>query len=520
MARKYQGIAEATGTDVLSGAPSGAPRAGGSVPGGCGGRSGYTVLVVDDSPDVVESTRLLMEAEGHCVLTASSGPAALQVLNEERVQLILLDYFMPAMTGEVVVRKVRERDRLVQIILQTGYAGEKPARAMMRDLDIQGYHDKGEGAEKLLLWVDEALKSYRLMVAMEKHRMGLRYILDATPELHRVQPFNELLKGLLWQIEGLLGAENSFLATFHSEMAPVDEQEAEDFMALVEGPELQEGVQVRFGTGRFHGEIEVRSLLENERQAILTALQTGEVRMCDAASIVPLRLGKKPVGLIYLDRQAAYARDRELLELYAAQAAAAIQNFLLYDMATTDSLTGVHLRGFAVRQLQQAIKRSIRRADPVSLLMIDLDKFKQINDTRGHQVGDRALRAVGELLRDGTRETDVVGRYGGDEFMVILPDTPAAGALVVADRLLHQVGSLHVEEDGQAVPIHLSVGVATLQGADEEKIVAIEQDSIPAAAASLIASADRALYSAKGSNRPGTVPPVLWQEILEPAMAR
>lgn len=519
MARKYQGITEAAGTGAPAGATGAAPRTAGSAPGGRGTSSGYTILVIDDSPEIVESTRLLMEAEGHRVLTASSGPAGLEVLEEERVQLILVDYFMPGMTGEEVVRKVRERNRLVQIILQTGYAGEKPARVMMRDLDIQGYHDKGEGAERLLLWVDGALKAYRHMLAMEKHRMGLRFILDITPELHRIQPLDELLKGLLWQIEGLLGAENSFLATFHAGMAPVDEQEAEGFVALVEGPELQEGFQVRFGTGRFHGGIEVRSLPDDERQALLDALQTGEVRMCEAASIVPLMLGKKPVGLIYLDRHAGYARDRELLEIYAAQAAAAIQNSLLYDMATTDSLTGVYVRGFAVQQLQQAIKRSMRRNDPLSLLMIDLDKFKQINDTHGHQVGDRALRAVGELLRDGIRETDVVGRYGGDEFMVVLPDTPAAGALIVADRLLHRAASLHVEEEGQVVPIQLSVGIATLETTEEEKDLPVEQDAMLAATESLVACADRALYAAKGSNRAGTLPPLFWREILEPIAA-
>jgi two-component system, cell cycle response regulator len=519
MARKYQGISEATGTGAPAGTAAGvAPRAGATAASGRAS-SGYTLLVIDDSPEIVESTRRLMEAEGHRVLTAESGPAGLAVLDQERVQLIICDYFMPAMTGEEVVRRVRERDRLVQIILQTGYAGEKPARVMMRDLDIQGYHDKGEGAERLLLWVDGALKAYRHMLAMEKHRMGLRFILDITPELHRIQPLDELLKGLLWQIEGLLGAENSFLATFHAGSAPVDEHESEGFVALVEGPELQEGFQVRFGTGRFNGGIQIRSLPEDERQAILTALQTGEVKMCEAASVVPLMLGKKPVGLIYLDRHAGYARDRELLEIYAAQAAAAIQNSLLYDMATTDSLTGVYVRGFAVQQLHQAIKRSMRRGDPLSLLMIDLDKFKQINDSYGHQLGDRALRAVGELLREGIRETDVVGRYGGDEFMVVLPDTPAAGALIVADRLLHRARSLTVEEAGQVVPVHLSVGIATLDATEEERDLAVEQDAMNAATESLIACADRALYAAKGSDQAGTVPPLLWKAILEPLVA-
>src|SRR5690606_27206475 len=180
-------------------------------------RSGHTILVIDDSPEILASTRQLLEAEGHRVLTAPGGREGPATLDRERPHLILVDYFMPEMTGEEVVRQVRQRDRNVQIILATGYSGEKPARVMMRELDIQGYHDKSEGAERLLLWVDSALKAYKHVLAMEKHRTGLQYILDITPDLHRLQPLDELLQGLLWQIEGLVGAENSFLATFSSE---------------------------------------------------------------------------------------------------------------------------------------------------------------------------------------------------------------------------------------------------------------------------------------------------------------
>ena len=91
--------------------------------------TGYTILVIDDSPDILGSTRRLLEAEGHTVLTAQDGPSGLEVFARESVHLILVDYFMPGMTGEEVVREIRKRDTLVQIILQTGYSGEKPARS-------------------------------------------------------------------------------------------------------------------------------------------------------------------------------------------------------------------------------------------------------------------------------------------------------------------------------------------------------------------------------------------------------
>ncbi len=122
--------------------------------------TGRTVLVVDDQVETLTSVRMLLEREGHRVLTAEGGAEALALLAREPVQLVLVDYFMPVMNGEELIARVRERDTLVQIVLQTGYAGEKPPREMLRRLAIQGYHDKSDGPERLLLWVDVALKAH------------------------------------------------------------------------------------------------------------------------------------------------------------------------------------------------------------------------------------------------------------------------------------------------------------------------------------------------------------------------
>jgi diguanylate cyclase (GGDEF)-like protein len=477
--------------------------------------SGHTILVIDDSPEILESTRLLLESEGHRVLTAADGESGLRVLTREPVQLILCDYFMPAMTGEEVVRRIRETDQIVQIILVTGYSGEKPARVMMRELDIQGYHDKGEGGERLLLWVDTALKAHRHVLAMEKHRKGLRYILDITPELHRVQPLGELLQGLLLQVEGLLGAENSFLATFPAEPRMEFPLEgSEGFVALLASGRVPPTLDIRYGTGRYHAGCNTENLPEPERSMIASALQSGGVAIREGASVVPLRLGNRPLGIIYLDRRTNYDRDRELLEIFASQAAAAIQNSILCDIATTDALTGVYVRAFAVQQLYRTIKQSIRRGASVSLLMIDMDRFKEVNDRYGHQAGDQALRCVGDVLRSAVRETDVVGRYGGDEFMVVLPDTPAAGALTVAERILQRAVGMSVKVDGKDVLLHLSVGVGALETSVEDAgQLSAEADEVERAGEELIALADRALYAAKGSGRAGSKPPLSWSDL-------
>jgi CheY-like chemotaxis protein len=121
--------------------------------------SGYTILVVDDQEEALISTRLLLERKGHHVLTAASGEEALALFRHQQVHLVIIDYFMPGMSGEVVVQEIRKMDEDVQILLQTGYSGEKPPWEMLRILDIQGYHDKSEGPDRLLLWVGVVLKA-------------------------------------------------------------------------------------------------------------------------------------------------------------------------------------------------------------------------------------------------------------------------------------------------------------------------------------------------------------------------
>ena len=494
--------------------------------------SGHTIVLIDDSPDILESARALLEAEGHTVVTAPDGMVGIEAVKREKPHLILVDYFMPEMTGEDVVREIRTFDKNVQIILATGYSGEKPARVMMKQLDIQGYHDKSEGAERLLLWVDSALKAYGHVRSMEKHRIGLQYILDITPDLHRLQPLDELLQGLLWQVEGLVGAENSFLATFSSEQisSTANGSELEGFIALVEDRATAKtpgALAVRVGTGRFRSGTATDSLPGTEREAVGNAVADRRVCFQGGVSVVPLCLGDQVLGVIYIDKHPGLERDRELLEIFAAQAASAIQsallygqNALLYDLATKDPITGVLLRGYAMQQFYQHLKRSHRNDLPVSALMVDLDHFKKVNDTHGHIIGDEVLREVGSLLRETVRETDCVARYGGDEFLVVLPDTPAEGARMVGERLLKRAKEMGIPLSGsETVPIQLSVGCSTLvplPGGPNFNL--LRADSVERAATELVAAADASLYGAKHSGEVGVSNAIDWS-VAMPAEA-
>ena len=158
-------------------------------------------------------------------------------------------------------------------------------------------------------------------------------------------------------------------------------------------------------------------------------------------------------------------------------------------LAAVDSLTGVANRRAVIAALDRDVARSIRTHEPMALMMVDIDHFKNVNDRYGHPVGDKVLCSVVEVLRERVRSQDLVGRYGGEEFMVLLPDTTAKGGYLLAQQLCEAVQAVHLEHEGQPIPVTVSIGVygGRLQPGDHWDM--------------LISAADRALYEAKDRGR-------------------
>jgi diguanylate cyclase (GGDEF)-like protein len=143
--------------------------------------------------------------------------------------------------------------------------------------------------------------------------------------------------------------------------------------------------------------------------------------------------------------------------------------------------------------------------------MIDLDKFKPINDTHGHVFGDSVLRSVGEFLQANIRDTDCVGRYGGDEFMIVLPDTPPEGARTLASRILEKAAKLNLDSNGVTVPIRMSVGAATLSPQESgPQYGLLRPDVLERVGADLIEKADAQLYLKKGTGELAEIPLLSW----------
>ena len=211
---------------------------------------------------------------------------------------------------------------------------------------------------------------------------------------------------------------------------------------------------------------------------------------------VPLRVRGATIGVLEVVNKLRGDFDKDdlaLIETLTASAAIAIDNARLFEevqrLAVTDELTGVYNRRYFEQQLRSEFQRARRYARPLALLMLDLDYFKPVNDCYGHMAGDAVLAAFAALVRANVRETDVVTRYGGDEFAVILPETDLAGALSVAEKVLRMVAAHPITYEECVHRITVSGGAVALP------------DLNPADRKELVRLADQALYRAKQQGR-------------------
>ncbi|HCS39643.1 MAG TPA: hypothetical protein DIW44_08665 [Anaerolineaceae bacterium] len=211
--------------------------------------------------------------------------------------------------------------------------------------------------------------------------------------------------------------------------------------------------------------------------------------------VVPLKIGSKSIGVISAQsyKPNMYTNsDRETLELLAANVAIAIENARLFDevqkLAITDPLTNLNNRRKFEELATKEFERSIRYNRPLCVIMIDLDQFKQVNDTYGHLIGDHVLASLADLCKKNLRNIDILARYGGEEFIIVLPETTATQALISAERLRRDCEENAVETVQGPIKFTISLGLAELN----KTCKTLEE---------LVDRADQALYESKRTGR-------------------
>jgi diguanylate cyclase (GGDEF)-like protein len=230
-----------------------------------------------------------------------------------------------------------------------------------------------------------------------------------------------------------------------------------------------------------------------------SSLLMQRLRLLDAVLLIPLMSQDRLVGLMTLGRRESDERYRneeiELLDLLSLHVATVFENARLFESATYEGLTGLLRREAILDKLELELQRAQRYGRPLTVGLADLDHFKDVNDRYGHLVGDSMLKRIAGAMQASLRSTDMVGRYGGEEFLLVLPETDLAGAQTVAEKVRRAVQEIRLGlDEGEEASVTVSIGLASLDAVlGEDLRVATPRD--------LIAAADRALYRAKGAGR-------------------
>ncbi len=469
-----------------------------------------TVFVADDNPSILQGLERALRVTGYEVRTAASGRAVLELLAAapEPPDLLLLDVMMPEMSGLEVLRTLRNEARWVDIpvvLITATNDGALPVSAL-RDGAVD-FLTKPFRLDELLARVANHVRRNReLRRARESARIRLQAI-DLIRELNRVVTADEMFQLVTSRSSAILGvARCSVLVVQNGDtVARVASSSEAEFTAGLElelamYPEVREALAT--GQPVIVGDVEASPLFDGVRDQWRLRGLPSPLR---SVIVVPFPIADGVTGLFVerstVDEPVLADEAAELAERVVeaiVQACGRVQVFqrlveqrkTLHDLAHTDVLTGCETRRSIVACLERELAHARATGEPLAVTLMDLDRFKEINDSCGHLAGDAVLRALGAwLAQEGLRANDRAGRYGGDEFVVVLPGTTAAGAAILAERARAHLASLPFVFGDTTIRASLSAGVAAFP------------ETEAATAEELVSVADTALYQAKEQGR-------------------
>jgi len=449
------------------------------------------ILIVDDVPASVRLLAAKLGNEYYETLSASNGHQALKSVAENDPDLVLLDVMMPDLDGFEVCRRIKEDPKTthIPVVMITALGG--------RDDRVRGLN---AGADDFLTKpVDDTTLFARIRSLVRLKRTLEQWRLrEETSESFGFTAENELPVDSGTGARVILvddstvqkGNIREALAADSDEVRVIDTYDAPGRVVDLAGD-----VVVISLSSDSDAPLRLASRLRSlEPTRQIPILLIGDAEDSDRF-IKALELGVNDYLVRPIDEQELVARVRTQVRRKRYQDRLQATFLRHLSMALTDSLTGLHNRRYLSSHLDSLMGRMSDSEKPVSLLMIDVDHFKKVNDTYGHGAGDEVLREVGQRILRNIRGFDLAVRFGGEEFVVVMPDTPISVALGVAERLCEKMAEepVHISDSQDKIAVTLSIGVAECRdgGDDGER---------------LLKRADEALYEAKKAGRNRVVP--------------
>ena len=445
------------------------------------------ILVVDDIPANVKLLEVRLLAEYFEVLTATNGADAIETCENGKVDVVLLDVMMPDMDGFEVCRRLKSDPATMHIPVVMITALDQVAdRVRGLEVGADDFLTKPVNDLQLMTRVKSLVRlkmltdELRLRAATTRN-IGIEELLSrrapAEGDMPRILLIDERPSSYERIQKMLRSVMEVDLAT--------DPQDG--FFQAAEKPYdcvLVSTALADFDPLRLCSQL--RSLDRTRFLPIVLLADLGE----DDRIIRGLELGINDYLVRPIEQQELIARLRTQVKRkrYNDHLRASVTQTI--EMAVTDGLTGLQNRRYLDSHLQTLFDRAVARRRPLSMMITDLDRFKSVNDTYGHDAGDEVLREFARRLRQNVRGIDLACRYGGEEFVVVMPDTEGHIAAKVAERIRAEIARLPftVGKDGQTLEVTISVGVSSLKrGADT--------------VADMMKRADVALYEAKSGGR-------------------
>lgn len=409
--------------------------------------SKHNILVVDDAPDMLESSRAVLDAAGYKVATALGGKEAIAALKGEEFDLVLLDMNMPEVNGEQVMQFINDNKIQVAVVILSGETDfEYVTRAFQ--LGAFDYIKKPFKFDELQYTISHAIRKLEL----EKSLYTLRKKLERSEHLHR------------FMIES--SPDIIFIVDKVGNFAFVNDR-AEDLLSY----KKDELIGAHFSTIVDPEYLERASHCFNERRAGSRATKDAEIwLMCRAGNHpgwirnrIAIELNSMGVyenetrdesGVVYSgEYSGTYVVARDITERLASEK-------LIHFQAYHDLLTGLPNRALFHDRLTNTISNARREDDKLAILFLDLDRFKVVNDTLGHSVGDELLKQLASRLKSCLREGDTVARLGGDEFIILLPHVEGESvADVVGNKVIETIKKPFTVDDNELF-ITGSIGIS------------------------------------------------------------